>query len=408
MKWTLLFLISLNIPISEIHAQGTWYLPGPNGKSIIPYSGCFIDAQTGFAVKNPNRLDTADAIQKTIDGGATWTSLSSGPAIPLRSIHFPRYNLGFVMAANGTTLLKTKDGGMHWDRWEADQHLDNIRFMSDSIGYALPDRGGFLKSVDGGKTWKTISLGGVQPDYFYFGTERDGFIVPRNTRVSSDSSLAKTKDGGATWTWISGVPKLEEMAFLNSDSGFATGSQTMTASSQNGLPQVIKGVYKTTDGGKTWKVVLSNRVEETAPFWEYQRPVTLSSTLGYVLANKASNSGPSLGSRIMKTENGGISWTIDYETSDMHLFSLQFPEVGTGFAKGSVVLGNADLDRAVLIRYRVNLVTSVMPQKHSLPILRIGKGRFTYGDHTDFNAAGRSLSSSTSSPKAIPFTAIIP
>jgi photosystem II stability/assembly factor-like uncharacterized protein len=391
MKRTLMILAGLSISISKIQAQGTWYYPGPRGISIIPYTGVFTDPQTGYAVKNPNKFDTADAIQKTIDGGATWTPLSSGPNIPLRSIHFPRYKTGFAIAANGTTLLMTKDAGSNWERWDVDQHLDNIRFLSDSIGYAITDTGGFLKSKDGGKTWKEIPMGGIKIANFYFGTERDGFIIPRDTGIASENPIAKTKNGGATWEWILDAPKIEEMFFLNSQDGYATGSKSVPILSENSLLQIEKGVYKTMDGGVTWKVVLNNRVLAAEPYWEYQRPNMINPELGYVIANKSSHSGPILGSRIMKTVNGGESWTIDFETTEMHLFSLHFPEPNTGYAKGSVVVGNRDQDMAILIKYKYYPVTISPMQKHPLPILGSGKGLFIIGEKMGINALGQRL-----------------
>jgi photosystem II stability/assembly factor-like uncharacterized protein len=387
-KLTFLYLASLGLNISEISAQGSWYLPGPQGKSLIPYTGCFTDSRTGFAVKDPNRTDTAAAIQKTVDGGTTWASLFSGPSIPLRSIHFPRHNLGYVMATNGTTLLKTIDAGSNWVRWEANRRLDNIQFKSDSTGYARPDSGGFLKSIDGGKTWYPVALGGVHPDYFYFGTERIGFIVPRTSGISVESTLAKTKDGGTTWEWLTGTPKIEEMTFLDSVTGLATGIQISPAKFQNSTPSAM-GVYKTTDGGSTWKVVLSSRVEESGPYWHYQKPNLVTPTLGYVIANMMSNSGPTLGSRIMKTMNGGNTWTIDYETSDLHIFDLQFLELNTGYAKAATVVGITDKDNAILIKHRLPTVTILPKLNRHLPTLHLEKGILVFGEKMSLNALGR-------------------
>lgn len=337
--------------INDVFAEPSWYLSWPRGKSVVPYTGFFVNSQVAYAVKNPHKYDTADAILKSVDGGVTWNPLASGPSLPLMSIQFPRVKVGYVLATNGITLLKTLDAGENWSRWDADHQLDRIDFINDTVGFAAPDSGGLLISLNGGKEWIQYPIPKVKPELFYFGSERVGFISPKLSNPYSDSTLAITKNWGDQWEWILGAPKLEKMAFLNTGIGFATGIKKIAPNDSEPVGQTIYGVYKSTDSGSTWKAVISNHFSEQGFFWKYQNPLILNSELGYVIANKFDTSGAIPGARILKTINGGNTWTIDFETGEMHLFDLQFPENGRGFVKASSVTGNPQIDTAILIKY---------------------------------------------------------
>ena len=52
-------------------------------------------------------------ILKTIDGGTTWTTLSSGTTNDLNSVYFTDANTGYAVGDTGT-ILKTIDGGTTW------------------------------------------------------------------------------------------------------------------------------------------------------------------------------------------------------------------------------------------------------------------------------------------------------
>ncbi len=67
----------------------------------------FIDANTGWAVGNTGR------IRKTINGGSTWTAQTSGVTTTLNSVHFTDANTGWVVGANGV-VRKTTNGGTTW------------------------------------------------------------------------------------------------------------------------------------------------------------------------------------------------------------------------------------------------------------------------------------------------------
>ena len=122
--------------------------------------------------------------------------------------------------------------------------------------------GGVFKTTDGGDTWTpstdkyfggTIGAIGVSesnPDVVYVGTGE----YPIRSNVSPGDGMFKTTDGGKTWTAVglaaSGQISRVRVHPANPDvvwvgvQGHAFG------------PNAGRGVYKTSDGGKTWRQVL--------------------------------------------------------------------------------------------------------------------------------------------------------
>lgn len=167
------------------------------------------------------------------------------------------------------TLLKSTDGGRHWEQFELDRIDDEepypvaIRlspnFAADQTLFFSTRSHGLMKSVDGGQTasriWdgheKTIISLVVSPDFAADGTL---FASLR------DEGVYTSQDGGATWQ-----PANQGLAFVDRWTSPAVGElikkdtwlvispnyehdQTLFAGSPNG-----EGLFKTTDGGATWQ-----------------------------------------------------------------------------------------------------------------------------------------------------------
>src|SRR5947199_5175083 len=123
--------------------------------------------------------------------------------------------------------------------------------------------GGLWKSVDGGTTWRPVtdgqitssSVGAVavaasNPDVVYIGTgesEIRGNIAPGD-------GVYKTTDGGKTWTHI-GLVETQNVSKIrvhpsNPDIVF------VAAFGHHAAPNNERGIFRSKDGGKTWEQVL--------------------------------------------------------------------------------------------------------------------------------------------------------
>ncbi len=126
--------------------------------------------------------------------------------------------------------------------------------------------GGVWKTKDGGNNWINIS------DKFFGGSIGSIAIAPSDEKViyvgtgenslrgnvSEGNGMWKSEDGGKTWKYI-GLPESRHITRIrihpkNSDIVYAACLGHLFGSNDE------RGVYKTTDGGKTWrKVLFSNK-----------------------------------------------------------------------------------------------------------------------------------------------------
>ena len=122
--------------------------------------------------------------------------------------------------------------------------------------------GGIWKTVDGGINWKPVfdkqrvhSIGALalapsEPEVVYAGTG-ESFI---RSNISIGNGVWRSTDGGETWKHL-GLKKTGRISRIvvhpsNPDVAY------VAALGHGYTPQQERGIYKTTDGGKTWKQVL--------------------------------------------------------------------------------------------------------------------------------------------------------
>lgn len=236
-----------------------------------------------------------------------WQILNSGTTEELRSVFFTSVDTGTVVGKNGT-ILRTEDGGENWVKVSSgtDKYLYSVEFTSNQIGYIVGDNGLILKTIDGGTNWSDISVGNLKFFDSYFISNDTGYIV------GNGGALYKTTDGGQNWINLSLQYNGLFSVFFNSvDTGFVVGWGE------------AKTILNTTDGGSSW----SNQDSNSNAF--YQSIAFTNADTGYICT-----SGPSGGS-ILKTKNGGNSWSIIYN-GYLHggLYAIKFPSSNVGYAVG--------------------------------------------------------------------------
>ncbi len=123
--------------------------------------------------------------------------------------------------------------------------------------------GGVFRTIDGGASWIPITDGKVplgstgsiavadsDPNVIYLGTGSDG----ARSNVSTGRGVYKTTDGGQTWSFA-GLYDAGQIGALRIH---PTNPNIVWVSAGGDIfkPNSERGVFKTTDGGKTWRKVL--------------------------------------------------------------------------------------------------------------------------------------------------------
>ena len=240
------------------------------------------DAQTtrpaGVRARAVQPAPTAPLVVDTsLFGALKWREI--GPARGGRSVAVAgsaQRPLEYWMGTTGGGVYKTTDGGMSWqpmtDRFfggtvgaiAVDPHNPDVVWVGGGetdIRGNVSSGDGLWKTTDGGKTWKllgfkdeyfsTIRIHPTNPDVAYFGIMGDVF-KPTETR-----GVYKTVDGGKTFTkalFVNDSTGVVDIAMdvTNPDVLYAAAWQAWRSPWGMSSGGVHSGIYKTTDGGKTW------------------------------------------------------------------------------------------------------------------------------------------------------------
>jgi len=270
---------------------------------------------------------TTAGIYKSTDSGANWAKASGGLPGGWVNTVAVHPSTGSTLYAASDTVYKSTDGGRTWA--ESDNGLGGLTFLSSfqnrigavlvdpsdpAVLYAATMNHGMYKSVDFGASWTPINNGlGANHGGHHIGRAGNFRISPSSPSTlyvaRTDGSLYKTVDGGANWTDISIpaafarapaiAPDNADVVYVATTSGLqktTDGGQSWISKSPGGFiafatsrPQVhpelpdtvllaahvtdsrdvalgVSGVYLTTNGGDTWRQLVSNEKVTQAIF----------------------------------------------------------------------------------------------------------------------------------------------
>lgn len=183
--------------------------------------------------------------------------------------------------------------------------LTDIFFVNNNTGWVAG--GDFLaKSTDGGLTWtrqqvstETVSIGNL-----FFLNEQVGWAISFN-------ALHRTTNGGDSWQKIpvSGAASLGDLQFVNPRLGYLA---------------TDKGLFRSIDSGKTWSKVASNFSPNRTVFF-------LDSLNGWAVSDN----------NIGHTINGGVDFTMGTGHGP-NTYAAQFVDNQHGWVGGAGVYRTTD------------------------------------------------------------------
>jgi len=239
--------------------------------SQVIYAGTTTNART---LNGDNKIYVSKGIiYKTINGGITWTELSTGAPKnigteyividPLNDKIVTVATFGRIKNSSGNVfgaglgIIKTTDGGKTWKRIDSlTSGFSAIEFSENNplnaIGITYESR--VLATSDGGATWNPVN--GIS-------TLRSVGYDPQDQSGSSGlvadevGKISKFNDNGASVISAGSIPTLANHAtrvtrlvVATDGSWYAAGHYTNNKSHQVGF------IFKTTDFGNTWVKIL--------------------------------------------------------------------------------------------------------------------------------------------------------
>ena len=278
---------------------------------------------------------------RTTDGGATWLTrpVTGLPATGMvTSIHALDASTAWATTADanaaGGGVMKTTDGGATWVRQTTTAQFAApssypafVSFFDASTGVAIgnPDAAGFeiYTTTNGGSTWTRVPAANIPAP---IGRESAGGDVPFIARSgnsiwfgTNQGRVFRSTNQGQTWA-ASTTPldDFEAIAFRDPN---------------NGLIMNEDGdIARTTDGGATW-----TRLRPAGPL----HPIGLDNVPGTQTYISTGFSEELNGSGSSRSTDDGQTWTAIESTTNHALVDFVSPTVG--WSSGVIVLPNGDL-----------------------------------------------------------------
>ena len=200
-------------------------------------------------------------------------------------------------------LFSTADAQWQKQTVETKASLRGLSVVSEKIVWASGTDGTFLRTVDGGKSWKVGKVPNADKLDF-----RDVEAFNQNTAYllsignGETSRIYKTTDGGETWKlqFKNTNPKafFDAFAFWDANNGIA-------------MSDPVEGKYlliSTDDGGNSWKTVPT---EKMPPAKDGEAAFAASGTC--IIANGKSDVFLVTGgkaARVFRSNNRGLNWSV--------------------------------------------------------------------------------------------------
>lgn len=201
------------------------------------------------------------SVIRSTDAGKHWTEIKKSRMHATEpSISFMNEESGWIsgMSVDASSwVLRTEDAGVHW-RMLSDHFIQNMQFINSRIGFGSEFDGvtdGFMKTSDGGHTWKRSVLPDVRfINKVFFISPEVGWLAGTKD-LSQDLNgragyVLRTVDGGRSWKSVQipserGIAEIRDLFFLNASDGWLITWHYNNEGTH---------LFQTMDGGKTWIV----------------------------------------------------------------------------------------------------------------------------------------------------------
>ena len=254
-----------------------------------------VDNRIGIAVAD------SGYVIATTNGGAKWTVTTRLDSINLHDVYVKSNGSIFIVGDSSSIFYGKSFNDFQVLRLNGNYALFNINFIDEFTGFILGNEGLILKTVDGGKSWRNISVSASELLYQvkFLPDNKNGIIVGKR------GTILKTTDGGDTWRKLKPFTTkyLKSVDFLNEKVGLIVGGGG--------------SIFRTDNGGESWNKMEFKQVRGL------NKVLFIKDEMAVVAANKG---------MLLISKDSGYSWKL----FDTHTF-INLTDISTS-PRGDIYL----------------------------------------------------------------------
>ena len=262
---------------------------------------------------------------------STWSPL---PNIPVSGtfnryddVFFLNENLGWAANGADASIYKTVDGGENWtlqlseaDLGSPNYYFRNVEFLNEDIGFVGTLNGEFFKTLDGGNSWNMVTNFPTNP-LAICGLDCVGDSTIYGCGAYFwPAYIIKSIDSGSTWTYTDMSAHADALVEIL----FIDENIGFASGQKDGIGGVI---LKTEDGGQTWTNIYSTNING-----EYVWKLQVLAENPNIIFGSVESVAP-LNGKLLKSTDFGSSW-ISKEVPDSNIQAVGFVSPTHGFMGG--------------------------------------------------------------------------
>jgi len=287
-------------------------IPTPSRQDTLTtgWKKILVDTSEGFSDIFFNNTTTGyltgSKTYKSTNGGLNWNVISNQSFVNLAVTNsgnaFFTSNNGLFRATGGSDIITMVK--------QSTASNPDIFFVNDSDGYYLGNDILF-NTTDGGLNWTKLTTTGLHAPSGYFSA---AFFTDKNTGwIASNDGVYKTN--GSPLSWVAAAFTGTSSTPNNFTSVFTTSDNTVYTCASNGQ------MYKSTNGGNSFSLI--HTFPQTATSFSDMHFVD--NNTGYV----------SISNKIYKTTDAGSTWNVVVTLGNGMFVEIHFTDANHGWACGT-------------------------------------------------------------------------
>jgi photosystem II stability/assembly factor-like uncharacterized protein len=195
-----------------------------------------------------------------------------------------------------------------------------VYFTSSDRGFVAGDDGYLAQTTDGGRTWTKQNISTTENiNEIYFRNDKNGYVV-------AGKKMFATDDGGRSWREIkiyeprdfrNGTPEFLSVRFADKKRGFIVGSLIKKVGDEDKVIDSL--LMRTDDGGESWtRILVPSKLELFHLDF-------VNNSRGWIVGDDG---------LVLSTQDGGLSWFAQNSRTNKALYNVDFRDSSEGYAVG--------------------------------------------------------------------------